>query len=134
MSIIKELKSQFSLIAWCPIKEYASVMVIASAKDLTPSETISTKTISLYDWNLENVDNSRYQAQETLLSGATSLCWGSTVVSNYKNAVGLICVGLEDGSIQFYAPCCNETGTWTVEIVSFLFVYCYLLDFFCEGS
>lgn len=134
MSITKELKSQFSLIAWCPIKEYASVMVIASAKDLTPSETIPAKTISLYDWNLENVENAGYQAKETLLSGATSLCWGSTVVSNCKNAAGLICIGLEDGSVQFYAPCYNETQTWTIENVSFLFIYSYLLDFFCEGS
>lgn len=117
MSIIKELKSQFSLIAWCPLKEHASLMAIATAKDLTPSEEISPKTLNLYDWNLENVENCKNQVEVSLPSGATSICWGLTMIPNNVNAKGLICVGLENGTIQFYAPTYSEQNSWTVEQV-----------------
>lgn len=119
MSIIKELKSQFSLIAWCPIKEHASLMAVATVKDLTPAETTTPKMLSLYDWNLENVENSRYQAEEPLLKGATALCWGCTVIPDRENAKGLICVGLEDGTILFYSPLYSEEKTWQIEQVLF---------------
>ena len=131
MSIIKELKSQFSLIAWCPIKEHASLMAIATAKDLTPSEEITPKKLSLYDWNLENVDNCKNQVEETLLSGATSICWGLTGISDYANAKGLVCVGLEDGTIQFYAPCYSEQNSWTLEHVFFSILIFNFIDILC---
>ena len=117
MSIIKELKSQYSLIAWCPVKEHASLMAIASAKDLTPTEEMTPKTISLYDWSLSNIENCKYQAEMSLPSGATALSWGLTMIPNDANARGLICVGLENGSIQFFAPQVSVEGTCMLQLV-----------------
>lgn len=117
MSILREIKSEFNINAWCPLKEHASLMVIASAKNLTAAEVKTTKSISIYDWSLENVDQGRYQVEEPLPSGATALCWSLTVVPGKENAVGLICVGLEDGTVQFYIPYLNEENTWELENV-----------------
>ena len=56
MSVIKDLKLDFSSIAWCPAKEHASVMAMATMKNVTPLESEFPKSLSLYDWNLENVE------------------------------------------------------------------------------
>ena len=79
MSVIKDLKSKFSSIAWCPEKEHASVMAVATMKDLTPVESESPKSLSLYDWRLDNVAESqmlqknRFLLESAVLTGVVSL-------------------------------------------------------------
>ena len=117
MSIIKELKSQFSSIAWCPVKEHASMMAIAVREELTPTDEPSPKKLSLYNWNLENVEQSQYEVEESLSVGATALCWGCTLLPSQQDSQGLICVGLAIGSVDLIAPCFSEEQTWKFEKV-----------------
>ena len=114
MSVIKELKTTFSSIAWCPFKEHATVMALASMKDLTPVKETTNFTLSLYDWNLEDMEQSKYVAEVSLESGMCSLCWGCTVVPNSEGSVGLICVGTPEGSVQLYVPTFSADQGWSL--------------------
>ena len=123
MSVIKELKLDFSSIAWCPFEGYPSIMAIASKKDLVPAEEESPKHFSIYDWSLENVNNSKQLVEETLPSGVCAMSWGCTAIPGNSDAKGLICLGFADGSVQFWIPAFNGDNSWSLsQVVSFL---CY---------
>ena len=117
MSVIRDLKTDFSSIAWCPVKEHASVMAVANMKDATPMPSESPKIISLYDWHLENVAESKMLVNAQLSAGVCCLNWSNAAVTGQENAKGLISVGMADGRIDFYSPLfCQETG-WSLEKV-----------------
>ena len=86
MSVIKDLKSKFSSIAWCPEKEHASVMAVATMKDLTPVESESPKSLSLYDWRLDNVAESQMVAEESLPAGICCLNWMEVLTSGFHHS------------------------------------------------
>ena len=118
MSVIKDLKLDFSSIAWCPAKEHASVMAMATMKNVTPLESEFPKSLSLYDWNLENVEESKKVAEALLPSGICSLNWSCTTVPEQANAQGLISLGMDDGSVEFWIPSFSAENGWTLEKVS----------------
>lgn len=115
MSVIKDLKSKFSSIAWCPEKEHASVMAVATMKDLTPLEPESPKSLSLYDWRLDNVIESRMVVEESLSAGICSLNWSSVSLPDRENVKSLIELGMSDGSVEFWLPSFTEEKGWTLE-------------------
>lgn len=117
MSVIKEVKLDYSSIAWCPFNGYPSIMVIASKKDMAPVEEESPKHISIYDWSLENVNNSKQLTQEALPSGVCALSWGCTTIPGNVDAKGLICLGFGDGSVQFWIPAFSEEKGWSLSLV-----------------
>ena len=117
MSVIKELKLNYSAIAWCPFEGHPSIMAIASKKDLAPAEEESPKYLSLYDWSLENVNNSKQLVQEALSSGVCAMSWGCTAIPSNSDAKGLICLGLGDGSVQFWVPAFNGDNGWSLSQV-----------------
>lgn len=118
MSVIKDLKLDFSSIAWCPAKEHASVMAMATMKNVTPLESEFPKSLSLYDWNLENVEESKKVAEALLPSGICSLNWSRTAIPEQANAQGLISLGMGDGSVEFWIPSFSAESGWTLEKVS----------------
>ena len=118
MSVIKDLKMDFSSIAWCPAKEHASVMAMATMKNVTPLESEFPKSLSLYDWNLENVEESKKVAEARLPSGICSLNWSRMTVSEQPNAQGVISLGMSDGSVEFWIPSFSAENGWTLEKVS----------------
>lgn len=124
MSIIKELKSQFSSIAWCPIKEHVSIMAVASMKDYVPLEEDTAKSLRLYDWSLEDVRKSQFVAETTLSSEISCISWGCTAIPNREGAQGLICLGMPSGCVELWIPCCSVSKTWTLEkvVLSLFFV------------
>ena len=117
MSIIKELKTQFSSIAWCPIKEHVSVMAVASMKDYVPLEEDTTKSLRLYDWSLENVRNSQFVAETALTSEISCISWGCTAIPSQEGSQGLICLGMPSGCVELWIPCYSVSKTWSLEKV-----------------
>lgn len=118
MSIIKELKLQFSSIAWYPFKEHVSLMAVASMKDYVPVEEETPKSLILYDWSLENVSNSTVIAETALPSGVCSLSWGCTAVPDVEGSQGLICVGMPSGCVELWVPCLGASNDWALKKVS----------------
>ena len=119
MSVIKDLKSKVSSIAWCPEKEHASVMAIATMKDLTPVESESPKSLSLYDWRLDDVTESRMVAEESLPAGICCLNWSRTSLPDRENIKSLIALGMSDGSVEFWLPSYTQENGWSLEHVCF---------------
>lgn len=117
MTVIRDLKTNFSSIAWCPVKEHASVMIVANMKDLTPMPSESSKMISLYDWHLENVEESKTLVEVQLPAGVCCLNWSNAVVTGAENAQGLISVGMVNGSIDFYVPLFSQEMGWALQKV-----------------
>ena len=117
MSVIKDLKLDFSSIAWCPAKEHASVMAMATMKNVTPLESEFPKSLSLYDWNLENVEEGKKVAEALLPSGICSLNWSRTTIPEQANAQGLISLGMGDGTVEFWIPSFSAESGWTLEKV-----------------
>ena len=122
MSVIRDLKTNFSSIAWCPVKEHASVMVVANMKDVAPMPSESPKLISLYDWHLENVSESKMLVETQLSAGVCCLNWSSATITGQENANGLISVGMADGSIDFYSPLFSQEAGWRLEKVCLIHV------------
>ena len=123
MSVIKELKLNYSAIAWCPFEGHPSIMAIASKKDLAPAEEESPKVLSIYDWSLTNVSNSKQLVEETLPSGVCAMSWGCTAIPGNSDAKGLICLGFDDGSVQFWIPVFNGDNGWSLSQVFLMLHY-----------
>ena len=119
MSVIKDLKSKFSSIAWCPEKEHASVMAVATMKDLTPVESESPKSLSLYDWRLDNVAESQMVAEESLPAGICCFNWSCIPLPDRENIKSLIALGMSDGSVDFWLPSFTQENGWSLEHVCF---------------
>jgi hypothetical protein len=117
MSVIKEIKTNFSAIAWCPLKEHVSMMAVASMVKVSPVEEETEKKLALYDWSLENVDFSKYACEESLSAGVCSMSWGCTSYPEHSDAKGLLCLGLQDGSVQLWIPKMSEEKIWKLEMV-----------------
>ena len=132
MSVIKDLKSKFSSIAWCPEKEHASVMAIATMKDLTPVESESPKSLSLYDWRLDNVTESQMVAEESLPAGICCLNWSCVSLPDRENIKSLIALGMSDGSVEFWLPSYTQETGWSLDHVCFR-IRGLMIDILCFG-
>ena len=90
-------------------------MAVATMKDLTPLEPESPKSLSLYDWRLDNVIESRMVVEESLSAGICSLNWSSVSLPDRENVKSLIELGMSDGSVEFWLPSFTEEKGWTLE-------------------
>ena len=95
------------------------MMAMATMKNVTPLESEFPKSLSLYDWNLENVEESKKVAEALLPSGICSLNWSRTAIPEQANAQGLISLGMGDGSVEFWIPSFSAESGWTLEKVFF---------------